>query len=248
VYAVGRRARAAGGQNARMSVPTASLDRLRELELRDAALLAEAGAIDGLMERTAAVRREAAENVSALAAVPAERAALEASQQQAAQRVAAAQRELDVARDALASAGNARRDREARVAEARGDVRAAEEGLLDAERHVERLADAVEELMLREERLQEEHRALTAQVEALVREVAGTHRVAAPQVGRVPDGLEQLDAWGVEARAALFVARGSVAAERERIVAEANAIGSAALGEDVGALGVAQVIRLLESA
>ncbi len=48
-------------------------------------------------------------------------------------------------------------------------------------------------------------------------------------------------------RSALLVARGSLEAERERIVVEANALGAAVLGESLGARSVALVRRRLET-
>lgn len=224
------------------------LERLHALAERDRELLVEASRIDELVGQTAALRRRSAENLAALEALPAERAALEASRLEAAGRLAAARQSLTVARAALETAAHSRRDREARVAEAEADAKVAEEGLVDAERHEERLIQAQADLGRRERRLEEESRALEAEAAALVAAVSSTPRVAAPTVHRVPESLSHLDDWGVEARAALLVARSSVAAERERLVAEANAVGSAALGEDVGALGVSQVIRRLESA
>lgn len=228
-----------------MTVPAPDLERLRELEAREGVLRGEADAVDALIARTAAVRQEATETLAALAAIPAARDELAEAERLAASRVAAAIRSRDEAGAVLAEAERSRRDRDARVAEAQADLRVAEEGVEDAERHVAQLAEAAAQLAEREHRLLGQRAALEAAVPALVAEVAATHRVSSPGVDRVPTDLAALDTWGVEARAALLVARGSIAGERERLVAEANAIGSAALGEDVGALGVSQVLRRL---
>lgn len=236
------------GQNAEVTVLAVALDRLRRLEARDRELLQDAGAVETLMERTASVRRDAADTLRALASLPVEREALAAAVREAAERTAAADRALAEARATIESAERARRDRDAKIAEAQADLRVAEERRLDAGRHVERLAASRVELDERARTLVAQRERLEAAVATLAAEVSSTHRVAAPALHRVPDSLEHLDDWGVEARAALFVARGSIATERDRLVAEANAVGSAALGEDVGALGVSQVIRRLESA
>ena len=45
---------------------------------------------------------------------------------------------------------------------------------------------------------------------------------------------------------ALFVARGTLETERERIVVEANALGTAVLGESLGGSSVAVIRRRLE--
>jgi hypothetical protein len=54
-------------------------------------------------------------------------------------------------------------------------------------------------------------------------------------------GLRPVREWTREARAAIFVARGSLARERETIVRQANELGTAVLGEPVTALTVAAV-------
>jgi hypothetical protein len=46
----------------------------------------------------------------------------------------------------------------------------------------------------------------------------------------------------------LFVVRGTLETERERVVVEANALGSAVLGEALGASSVATVRRRVEQA
>ena len=74
-------------------------------------------------------------------------------------------------------------------------------------------------------------------------------------LGRLADGarrdpgatLEELDDWGGQVRSALFVARGTLESERERIVVEANVLGASVLGEQLGASGVALVRRRLEA-
>lgn len=231
-----------------MTVRAPDLDRLRDLEARELSLRAEADAVDALIARTAAVRQEASETMAALAGIPSARDALAEAERLAAERVAAAVRAREEARAVLAEAERARRDRDAKVADAQSDLRVAEEGVADAERHVAQLAVSVADLAEREQLLLRRRAALEVSVPELVAEVAATHRVSSPGVHRAPAELTELDTWGVEARAALLVARGSIAGDRERIVAEANAIGSAALGEDVGALGVSQVLGRLGQA
>ena len=58
--------------------------------------------------------------------------------------------------------------------------------------------------------------------------------------------MEELEEWGARVRSALFVARGTLETERERVVTEANALGTAVLGESLGASSVAVVRRRLE--
>ena len=58
--------------------------------------------------------------------------------------------------------------------------------------------------------------------------------------------LEEIVEWAARAHAALFVVRGGLESERERVVLEANALAAAVLGEDVGGASVALVRQRLE--
>ena len=58
--------------------------------------------------------------------------------------------------------------------------------------------------------------------------------------------LDDIEEWGARVRSALFVARGTLETERERIVIEANALGTAVLGENLGGTSVAVIRRRLE--
>jgi hypothetical protein len=60
--------------------------------------------------------------------------------------------------------------------------------------------------------------------------------------------LAELEDWAGRARAALFVARGTLETERERIVAEANALGAAVTGEPAAGTSVALVRKRIEDA
>ena len=61
------------------------------------------------------------------------------------------------------------------------------------------------------------------------------------------DSLEEIEEWGARAHAALFVVRGGLENERERIVLEANSLAAAALGEQGGGASVALVRQRLET-
>jgi hypothetical protein len=54
--------------------------------------------------------------------------------------------------------------------------------------------------------------------------------------------------WCARARAALFVVRGTLVAERERLLAEANALGGTVLGEELTGASVTQVRQRIENA
>ena len=62
------------------------------------------------------------------------------------------------------------------------------------------------------------------------------------------DSLDEVEEWGARAHSAIFVVRGGLEAERERLVFEANALATAALGEQVAGANVSLVRRRLEAA
>jgi hypothetical protein len=89
------------------------------------------------------------------------------------------------------------------------------------------------------------------------RELESTARALADRLAHVPrvsHGASQVPApglagtigWGDRAHAALFVVRGGLDTERERVVREANELAASALGEPVSATSVAGVRERLE--
>jgi hypothetical protein len=66
--------------------------------------------------------------------------------------------------------------------------------------------------------------------------------------GRTVPGtsLEEIEEWGARAHAALFVVRGGLESERERLVLEANSLAAATFGDHGGGSSVALVRRRIE--
>jgi hypothetical protein len=102
--------------------------------------------------------------------------------------------------------------------------------------------------------LDEEERALLAEADALPAAAAlvadGVRDVGrvTESAGRAPGtSLVELEDWGGRVRSALFVARGTLETERERVVVEANLLGASVLGEELGASSVALVRRRIEA-
>ncbi len=229
--------------------PTAAdLDRMRDLAARDRELSGETDEIERLTRATAEVRGRAGELVAAIAAVPAETTALEALRAEAARRMEEAGVAHAQARASLEAAAGSRRDREHRLAEAKADEEAAAQAVEDARRNVARIEERLAALDDRHAQLEQERAALQERTAALANEVEATHRVAGADLANVPGDLADLDEWGVKARAALLVARGSIATERERLLAEAGVVAAAALGEDVLGLSVALLHQRVEQA
>jgi chromosome segregation ATPase len=218
-----------------------------ELERRDDAIAGELETVRGLEERAAAVRVRVVEVRDALERLPFELEDVERRRREAEDDAAVARADLDRAASRLAGLESSRRRRDDELDRARKEAATAEEALADT--------------LARQERIDELDAALRADAAKLHGEVGelarAAERVAADLrgLGRLADGarrepgatLQELDDWGGQVRSALFVARGTLEAERERVVVEANELGASVLGEQLGASGVALVRRRLEA-
>ena len=104
-------------------------------------------------------------------------------------------------------------------------------------------------MSLREE--QEACREQAADVVRLAHDVAGdiARLERLSESARTDPGqtLDSVEDWGARVRSALFVARGTLEQERERIVVEANALGSAVLGEPLGGSSATLVRQRIEA-
>ena len=225
-------------------MPDSRLAFIRELEQADEAVAAVLTELDELYAACEAVRGRALELEAFFVRLPAEREA--------------AARTREEARAALEQSRVAaeRAQEELRAAEFAGD----EERLAAARRFDVRARDAVHtaERLLRE--AEEQAARLEAQVEAARGEAAELERRAyelagalderprlAVEAGAPPgEGLTGLAEWGTRARAALLVARGQLASERDAVVRQANELGALVLGEPLTATSAAGVARRLE--
>jgi hypothetical protein len=222
------------------------LSRARELERRDAEIAHDLDVLADIAERAGATRTRASEVQSALDGLPSERAELT-------RRADAAQAEALAARGALASAeariatlARGRRRKQDELDRAEREARTAAQRVLDAESGVGRLADQLEELRASEPRLRVEGAALVREAAVIAGELARLPRTPAAEGLEPGETLAALEQWGLLVRSAVLVARGTLEAERERIVTEANALAAGVLGEPLGASSVALVRRRLE--
>jgi len=216
----------------------------RRLEEADLALSRAADEVEELRRETVAVRARAQEILVLLERLPDDRAAAEESVRAAERELGRRSEELRAAEAELAEAER-RRDEE-RVAAARravvrtGDAATVAEGRLDRAR-------AVREGIEREaERARRETPEVERRARALAGRLASAPRVAAHAAEPPAEGVAGALAWASRAEAALFVARGGLDGERERVVREANELGASALGEPLGATSVALVRERLE--
>jgi hypothetical protein len=210
----------------------------RDLEAEDAALAEAIAQIDVVRSEVSELRARAEHAVAFLGLLPAARPALAAT-------LVEAEEELD------------RRRREAVEAEVRLDRAQKEEEVLAARRAVVRTHDAVTTAERKVARLREEAEALEAEaktIEAALPEVERRavelgerirmlHRASDP--GDPERSAAGVAAWASRAEASLFVARGGLETEQDRVIRQANELAASALGETL-ASSVSRVREQLE--
>jgi len=215
------------------------LEFARELERRDDAVAGRLELLARLAADTDRVAARAGAVVAFFARLPREREHVEAAAREAEAALSRAQTAVTEAEDVLARArkDDARAAAERAIAAARGDVRAAEERRARASDRRAVLEQEAEQLGAEARDLEREAARLAADLET------------APRVSPTEppgEGLEAVLEWAARADAAIFVARGGLESERERIVREANELAASALGEPLYATNVASVRRRLE--
>jgi len=224
------------------------LAHVAELQRRDEEIAVQIEAVRALEERVGAVRARAGFVGEALERIPLARDEVTRRRRDADAAVETAAAELERASSRLAALESSRRRSTDELERARKEDATAREALSDA-------AAARARMDEREEALTEEESALRAERGELGRAAVGIASEL-ERIGRVTEAarvapgetLAELDDWGGRVRSALFVVRGTLEAERERVVVEANALGTSVLGEELGASGVALVRRRLEAA
>ena len=231
-----------------MAVSADALAHAAELERRDTEIANELVVVRDLEERAGEIRARAGSVREALERVPLEREDLDRRRGEAGGSVTAARADVERTASRVASLEAGRRKRDDELDRARKEAATARDALADA-LAVRARVDELESALADEERaLLAEGEALAAAAELVATGVRDVGRVT-ESAGRAPGtSLAELDDWGSRVRSALFVARGTLEAERERVVLEANALGTSVLGEQVGASSVALVRRRLEAA
>jgi chromosome segregation ATPase len=231
-----------------VAVPADAIAHAAELERRDSEIANELEVVRHLEERVGAIRGRAGGVRQALERVPLEREDLDRRRIEADEAVTAAHADVDRTESRVASLEAGRRKRDDELGRARKEAATARDALADAVA-VRARVDELESALAEEERaLLAEGEQLTGAAQLVAEGVRDVGRVT-ESAGRAPGtSLADLDDWGGRVRAALFVARGTLEAERERVVLEANALGTSVLGEQLGTSSVALVRRRLEAA
>jgi hypothetical protein len=220
----------------------------RDLEQRDVDVAARLDAVAAVLERVDDVRARATRVRVALGGMPGEIQHAERDERDARAREAEARAELDEAKRRLADVSGSRRSSKDAKVEAERALRRATVAASDAATSVVKARGRLEDLVREEAALQAEGEGLAVEARDVALTVADVPRVSAS--GRTVPGtsLEEIEEWGARAHAALFVVRGSLESERERLVLEANSLAAATLGDHGGGASVALVRRSLEDA
>jgi chromosome segregation ATPase len=225
-------------------VTDARLDFIRELERADeevGALLAE---LDELYAATADVRTRALELEALAARLPAAQTVAATALEEARREVGTARETAQQAADELHTAEEAR-DPERLAAAQRFDVRA-RDSLAMAERRVNEAAQEARRLESEAAAAAREAQKVEARAGELARALSQRPRLAAEAGATPSSGLPGVSDWAGRARAALLVARSSLAAERDAVIRQANELGSLVLGEPLAPVATATVARRVE--
>jgi len=231
-----------------MAAPADALAHAAELERRDTEIANELAVVRDLEERVAAIRGRAGIVGEALERLPLEREDLARRCVEADEAVTAAREEVERTQSRVASLESGRRRRDDELDRARKEAATSRDTLADALAVRGRIDERASALVEDERALVAEGEALAKAAELVAEGVRDVGRVT-ESAGRAPGtSLAELDDWGSRVRSALFVVRGTLEAERERVVVEANVLGTSVLGEELGATSVAIVRRRLEAA
>jgi chromosome segregation ATPase len=209
----------------------------RELEERDRAVAADLAEVRALQADVEELRTHAQAGNETIARYPAAAAEVAAAVAEAQRELHARERELAAASEEHARA----REGDAKAAAQRALTRA-EDAASSARKRVARVEDERDALAREHERATADRPRLQARAAELGRRLA-----AAPRTTAVPAAVDAA-AWAARARAALFVAAGSLEADRERIVREANELAAAALGEPTAYASVSLIRARIEQA
>ncbi len=218
----------------------------RDLERRDIDVAARLDAIVCLLRRVDRVRAGAGRVRVSLAAIPVEVEHLADAERDAEAREAEARREVSDAERRLVDVGRSRRAGEDGKARAERAVRRAEVAAIDAAATVVRMRERIEALAAADSALQAEGAGMAVEAREVATAIAEIPRLSDSGRTTPRDALDAIEEWGSRAHAALFVVRGGLENERERIVLEASTLAAAALGEQLAGSSVALVRKRLE--
>ena len=221
---------------------TSPLELAADLERRDAAVAAEIDRVVGLADGAKAIGSRAAATRALLASAPAEHAALDRAEAEALDLRRAVDADLAAAAAAVATLEAAGRKGQ-EVADAQRDLGHAQVAARDAVARVDRIAYARQTLLRSERAVRADVPNLVAEAEAVAGRLAELSRVSASGRALPGSSEDELVGWAARVHAALLVVRGQLDVKRDRLVREANELGSVVLGEELAGSSVELVGR-----
>jgi hypothetical protein len=227
-------------------VTDARLELIRELERADEEVAAVLAELDELYASIEVVRRRALDLEEFFVRLPTVRAAAAEAVKNAEREVLAAEETVERAATELRTAEEAG-EAERLAAARRFDVRARDSLSVARRRHGEALAER-ERLATEAAAAERERPELVAHAGELAAALRERPRLARDAGAAPGAGLDDASAWAAGARAALLVARSSLAAERDAVIRQANELGSLVLGEPLAPGGTSTVARRVERA
>jgi chromosome segregation ATPase len=207
----------------------------RELEARDEAIAAALAEVRALQADVEELRAHALAAAATIERHPAALAEVERAVAEARLDLHAREGEVAAAEQELARA----KEGEAQAA-ARRSLTRAEDAAGSARKRVARVEEERAAVERAHDHAQAELPRLRERAVTLAARVA-----AAPRATAVPPAADAAE-WAARARAALFVAAGSLETDRERVIREANELAAAALGDGTVHTTVALVRARLE--
>jgi hypothetical protein len=224
-------------------MPDRRLAILEDLERSEEEVAAELAEIDELYAACEQVRLAAHDLVDFLERLPEARAAAAREVGEAARALEEAGAVFEEAEQELAAAEKTG-DQDVLAAARRFHVRTRDARHL-SERRARAAEDHAAELEAAATAADEHVKELNARARELAQVLGRRPRVAAGTEIPPDASPAQAAEWGTEARAALLVARGQVAAERDALVRQANELASNVVGEPVAAMSAAGAADLL---
>ena len=189
-----------------------------------------------LLSQADEIRAAAASVGAGLEAIPGELAAIDVAERAARTSEHSERLELADAENRLAELQRSRRKSKEAIAEAERDVLRAREAVAESVARIDRALARRRALLEHEAVLRAEAEGLTVAARETAAAILEVPSVSSSGRSRPGAGLAEIEEWGGRAHAALFVVRGGLEAERERIVVEANVLAAAVLREPLGGI------------
>ncbi len=218
---------------------TSLLELAADLERRDVAVAAEIDRARTLADGAKEIAARAEAIGALVGRAPAEHAAMDRAEAEAVALRSVADADCAAAVARLEAAGRKGHD----VADAQRDHGQAQVAARDAAARVDRITCTRATLVKSERAARADVSNLIAEAQAIAGQLADLPRVSTS--GRVsPEPtLDGLSEWAARVHVALLVVRGQLDVERDRLVREANELGSVVLGEELAGNSVARVGR-----